>query len=128
MRLIRPLLYWLPTLAWMVVIFGFSSQHSLHASTIAWQDFTIKKSAHFSEYFVYAILLYFSLFHTTRFARHQLLIFTLSISLLYAISDEYHQSYIPGRSPMVRDVAIDTAGAALALALVSTTRYYRYSH
>lgn len=37
------------------------------------------------------------------------------ISFLYAVSDEYHQSFVPGRGPAFRDVLIDTIGASFAL-------------
>jgi len=37
------------------------------------------------------------------------------ITVLYGVSDEFHQSFVPGRTPDVADVAADAAGAALAL-------------
>ena len=42
---------------------------------------------------------------------------TLSITLLYAVSDEIHQLFVPGRSGMLRDVLIDLFGALIALGL-----------
>lgn len=41
------------------------------------------------------------------------------ISVLYAISDEYHQSFVPGRDADPFDVAVDSAGIALALGAIS---------
>ena len=38
------------------------------------------------------------------------------ISVAYGVSDEWHQSFVPGRSPEARDVLVDGIGAALALA------------
>ena len=37
------------------------------------------------------------------------------IAVVYGVSDEFHQSFVPGRSPDVADVVADAAGAALAL-------------
>jgi VanZ family protein len=43
----------------------------------------------------------------------------VAIALLYGITDEWHQSYVPGRSPDVRDVVADTVGAVLAMLVVA---------
>ncbi len=43
---------------------------------------------------------------------------SLAICSLYAASDEFHQTLVPGRSGEVRDVVIDTIGSAVAIALV----------
>lgn len=43
----------------------------------------------------------------------------LIVSFLYAVSDEAHQYFVPGRTPLVMDVIIDTAGAAVGIALYS---------
>lgn len=43
--------------------------------------------------------------------------FALLICVLYAISDEVHQKFIPGRSGEVRDVIIDTAGASVGISV-----------
>jgi hypothetical protein len=42
----------------------------------------------------------------------------LLLSILYAISDEWHQSYVPGRSATIQDTLVDTAGACLGWAAV----------
>lgn len=41
------------------------------------------------------------------------------ISLVYAVSDEYHQSLVPGREPRIRDVVIDSIGALFAVYVVA---------
>jgi VanZ family protein len=45
------------------------------------------------------------------------------MACLYSATDEFHQSFVPGRHPAVTDVMIDAAGAALALFLAN--RYYK---
>jgi len=39
----------------------------------------------------------------------------LSIVLLYAATDEFHQFFIPGRTPLISDIYIDTCGGAIAI-------------
>jgi len=45
------------------------------------------------------------------------------MAVLYSTTDEFHQSFVPGRHPAVTDVMIDAFGAAVALFL--TNRYYK---
>ena len=42
----------------------------------------------------------------------------LLITIGYALTDEFHQSFTPGREPHLRDIVIDGIGAAVALKLV----------
>ena len=109
--------YWWPTVVWAAVIFGFSSKPTLITSHIYWQDFVVKKIAHLFVYAVLAVLLYRSLKHTTKLNKTYLLLFTITITTLYALSDEFHQSFTPGREPRLRDVAIDVVGAITGLNL-----------
>lgn len=50
------------------------------------------------------------------------IIFALIFSIIYAVSDEFHQSFVPGRDSSFRDILIDIAGIVLAL-LVSVYIY-----
>ena len=43
----------------------------------------------------------------------------ITIAVLYGISDEYHQSLVPGRAATVLDVVVDSAGAVLAVVAVT---------
>ncbi|GAB2490036.1 hypothetical protein GCM10008929_12990 [Alkalibacterium psychrotolerans] len=47
------------------------------------------------------------------------ILIALLVSFLYAVSDELHQAFVPGRTPLVMDVLIDTAGATVGVALYS---------
>lgn len=75
----------------------------------------LRKSAHFFAYAVLALLLAYAL-KTSGLDMRRAMLFAFFGSVLYAVSDEIHQLYIPGRSGEVRDVLIDTAGAAFGLA------------
>lgn len=107
--------HWLPTLAWAVLIYSFSSQPTLSTSNIYWQDFIIKKTAHLFVYAVLSTLIYRSLRLTTHYSRPYLLLFTLALTLIYAVTDEFHQTFTLGREPTLRDVFIDVAGGSLGL-------------
>jgi VanZ family protein len=50
---------------------------------------------------------------------------TLLIVFLYACSDEYHQSFVPGRTALFSDVCIDTSGAAIGLLLLLVFHFCR---
>lgn len=115
-------LYWLPTFLWMAVIFGFSSQPTLHSSSFDLVDFIIKKTAHFCEYFILASMLTYSLRKSTKFTRTQILFTAFIIGVLYAASDEVHQTFTLGRDGTVRDVLIDSAGALVSV-YISKTKF-----
>jgi VanZ family protein len=107
--------YWLPALVWGSVIFWFSSRPAVQTSAVDWQDFLVKKAAHFVEYYLLAVLIYRSLASTTNYSKLKLVIIAFFLASAYAISDEIHQSFIPGREPRLRDVFIDSAGIVVAL-------------
>ena len=77
----------------------------------------IRKLAHFSIYTVVGILL-MSFISTYKLKEGIRIIVSLVIGIIYAASDEIHQSFIPGRGPQVTDVMIDTMGVLLGILLV----------
>ena len=109
--------YWLPLFAWMVIIFYLSSRPSLPGPPDPWMDLMLKKGGHFCVHGVLAFLWWRVLSRGRRRAWTPLL-GALVLTTLYAISDEYHQSLVPGRQPRVVDVVIDASGAAIALGIV----------
>lgn len=108
-------------LAWMGGIFWLSAQPDLPHAPEPWLDVVLKKGAHAALFGVLA-LLYLGVLQGDGppSLRDRWLAFGLTV--LYALSDEFHQSFVPGRTPSLRDVLIDGAGAALALRLVSPRR------
>lgn len=114
----RKWLYWLPTLVWMAMIFVLSNRTAVQASGIDWQDFVIKKTAHFVEYGILAGLMYWSCIKTVSVKLSKLIIVVWILTVAYAMSDEFHQSFIPGRGPAIRDVFIDSLGAATVLGFI----------
>lgn len=115
----RRALRWLPALLWMTLIFWFSSQSDLPRPTSDLLNLLMRKSAHFSEYAVLALAYHWALTGSLPSRGGQRWrAAALLLALLYAISDEYHQSWTPLRHPSALDVLIDTAGAATGLWLL----------
>ncbi|MBI4153565.1 VanZ family protein [Candidatus Woesebacteria bacterium] len=110
----KTLRFWMPPTLWAVVIFLFSTLPTVKTFEFYWWDFTIKKSAHIIEYGIFSLLLYRA-FINTGVDRKKAAIYSILISVLYGLTDEYHQGFTPGREPKLRDVGFDTIGAILAI-------------
>jgi len=102
---------WLPPLALMGAIFFFSAQPSLD-SGLGWIDHIGRKVIHFGEYALLTYLCWRALEPSTNPRRAALLAFVLASA--YAVTDEYHQSFVEGRHGTPVDWLIDSAGAAAA--------------
>jgi VanZ family protein len=114
-RLIEPLLLWLsphPNQSWIGIL-----------------NHLFRKAGHLTEYAILALLLWRAICNTRvgrqsttqprqslweqwRWAEAGL---SLSIVFLYAATDEFHQMFVPTRTPMLSDVLIDTCGGAVGL-------------
>jgi VanZ family protein len=108
---------WGAVLAWMGLIYWFSAQSSFALLDHVWQPSLLSIAAHFTEYAVLAALLWLALRKTPALARLATPV-AFGLAVLYALSDEWHQSFVPGRYPDGRDVLVDALGAAVALWLV----------
>lgn len=75
----------------------------------------LRKLAHLTEYAIFSLLIYASFLDTVDFEwRPRLALGGIVIAGLYSLTDEYHQSYVVGRTPSIIDCGIDTVGASLA--------------
>ena len=108
MKLVNKLPKWLPALVLMLIIFAFSNTPSSGLPTFNAADFVIKKGAHMLGYALLA-LSYLRTFDGD--IRKRKLIWLWAI--LYAATDEFHQSFIPGRQASFWDVAADVTGALI---------------
>lgn len=132
------------TILWMIVIFLFSNsngEESTRASNYFVNKITpivektidgkltdkqiedyiarpIRKGAHFIEYFILGVLMTASICTYTTSSSDQIII-SIFICILYAASDEFHQTFISGRSGQITDVLIDTLGSLCGISLVS---------
>lgn len=129
--------YWVPAIAWMVLIFlgstdVLSAEHTsrflipfLHWldprmswATINMLQIVIRKLGHVTEYAILAALLWRAVRGAHWHIKVSLLFFAVwLICVIFAASDEFHQSFVPSRTPSVHDVMIDTCGAFVGLAL-----------
>lgn len=121
----------IPAVIWMGVIFFTSHQpgETLDEGMLVWiqtvfpsvQDLNF---GHFVSYFILALAVYFALGPRWMNWRGRLL--TVLICVLYGITDEFHQSFVPGRSPDIMDVRNDMIGAAIAMLLVIPGPVHRF--
>ena len=79
-------------------------------------QFIVRKGAHFAIFLTLGALCQLAM-STYNIKLKRRVISALSISLVYAIFDEVHQTFVPGRAGQVRDVLIDFAGALTGVAL-----------
>lgn len=125
----------------MWIIFGFSNQDGEKSGSISRQitevitknisviqnlpkdekqivlkrvEHIVRKIAHFSIYTVIGLLL-MSLMSTYKIKQKNRIVTSAIIGLLYAISDEIHQAFIPGRGPQITDVGIDFSGVIMGI-------------
>jgi VanZ family protein len=129
----KALKYWWPAVAWACVIFFFATEVFSGATTsriiipfLRWLlpnadpetlgrlHVLIRKGAHVASYFVFSWLVLRGVRGEARGWTWRWGITSLLIAAGYALLDEFHQSFVPGRGAAVRDVILDVAGATLA--------------
>ena len=128
---------WGPVAAWAAVIFlastsWFSGSHteSLVRPLLVWLlpgvsphtidtlHAAIRKLAHFTEYAIFGWLIARALRDARGWQLHHAVL-AVALAGTYAVSDELHQRFVPGRTAAVGDVLIDTLGAATAQLLIA---------
>jgi len=107
--------YWGPAFLLMAAIFAFSSIPSTEIPNFGWVDFIIKKGGHALGYGLLAL----GYLRGLRGERSEILsrqfFVAWVLATLYSATDEFHQSFVPGRHPAITDVMIDSIGAAAAI-------------
>lgn len=132
---LQKFLAWAALLVWMGVIFYFSHQSGdasmqlsdgiLDSFESLFQNFLdyhtlsyiVRKIAHFTEYFILGLLVY-HLVKQYRCVSKKEIIWMILFCVIYAMSDEFHQVFIGGRSPKVFDVIIDSLGSSLSILIL----------
>lgn len=143
-RFLKPFSF-LPALILMYMIYSFSAQDaqtsteaSLSVSRLVirvvnrvgnqnWDPWTmeenaqkiqvpVRKAAHMAEYFLLAVAVAFPLY-VYGVRGFLLMLLATVICVCYACGDEYHQSFVSGRAPSMRDVGIDSIGVILGVIL-----------
>lgn len=91
-------------------------------------EFFIRKGAHVTVFMILAVLFYYAFTKTTAFKRSLSVTLAWVCTVLYAITDEWHQGLTPNRTPYAGDVVLDAVGASfavIAIVLLSTIRRQR---
>jgi VanZ family protein len=106
---------YLPPMLWAMVIFLFSSQTNLPGFEESAYDFILKKLAHIFVYLVLYLLVFRAVKITIKADNSKLiLLLPVVICIMYATSDEFHQSLVPGRYATLRDIGYDMIGVGIA--------------
>ncbi|HEY2625145.1 MAG TPA: VanZ family protein [Candidatus Udaeobacter sp.] len=130
--------YWLPVLIWLGLIFVGSTDvlsaeqtsrflvpflqwldPKISGATIATIQVVVRKLGHITEYAILAMLLWRGLRHGTRLQAKMSILFSLAwlAAAIFAVTDEFHQSFVPSRTASPIDVMIDICGAMIGLAI-----------
>jgi VanZ family protein len=133
--------YWLPVVLWASTIFGASSDSGSfrHSSRIIgplvhWLFpnlseeqihaivFIVRKIAHLTEFAIFALLVWNALqrprWKDSRPWSWRSAVESLWFAVLYATTDEFHQTFVPSREGCLRDVFIDSCGAVTGMLLL----------
>jgi VanZ family protein len=139
MKMRRLLMDWVPVIAWMCLIFAgstdlMSAEHTSrflvpflrwldpHVSfkTIALVQLIVRKVGHVTEYAILAALLWRALRHYWSLVQRSFwksATIALTVALIYATADEFHQSFVLSRTATVHDVVMDIVGALVGLTI-----------
>ncbi|MDO9085169.1 MAG: VanZ family protein [Anaerolineaceae bacterium] len=139
--LARFLFSWLPVVLWAAIIFLFSANPDPYkylpeawrylipirevsdSSLAEW----IGQLMHFIEYAVLSLLLSRALYKTSA-ASTKIPALVILISMLFALSDEIHQLFVPGRAFQVVDLIIDLLGATFGVYLYTRLKIEPLRH
>ncbi len=114
--------YQLPAILWMLIIFLLSSRQRVGVSETYWINFFIFKTLHVIEYaFLYALTL--RALASGKQPSKKTYSIALLVTILYAISDEMHQTFVPTREGTLRDVIIDSIGATSMMFVLKHDRF-----
>ena len=139
-------LSWVVVLLWMVFIFKLSSQPANESKELSSRvtEFVVetvekvtskkfevedlghivRKNAHFFSYLIFGVLV-MNAFRRLGAKGFKSCIHALIFSMLYAVSDEVHQAFVPGRGPQITDVLIDSLGVITGVLIYSLAGYVR---
>lgn len=124
-------------MGWCLMIFGWSHQTGEESQAVSEViageindgnqviGFFVRKAAHLFEYLVLGILIMLFINTFSLNNKYQLMI-AIIFCVLYALSDEFHQTFVSGRFGTLVDVLIDSGGSLLGIALTSVFYYFKY--
>ena len=136
--------YWLPVLLWMALIFFLSHQDkdesrrtselvlwvlnflNLDIETLraSYAPLIIRKLAHMTEYAILAILSFRAFNYSVSIPEIRILVWNFCVA--YAMTDEFHQTFVSGRGGSIVDVGIDAIGALIGIGLIFFYQRFTY--
>lgn len=145
------IVYWLPVIFWMLLIFMLSSQPASESNNLSTGvtkyiiktigkflpldietstvinvvsklNHYVRKSAHFISYLILGVLV-LNAFIKSKIEMKKAIFYSLIICVLYSISDEFHQLFVPGRGGQVKDVIIDSGGSFTGVLMLTIKNY-----
>ena len=120
----KRILRWIPAAIMMVLIYIASATPGDEVPEFGTIDLIVKKGGHMTGYALLAIACFLAAYGDTK-NKTRCAVIALCISVVYAVSDEYHQSFTPDRSPSVIDVCIDTVGAIIGIGIAAFISRFR---
>lgn len=144
-RKLKIIISWALVISWMVVIFMLSSQVAeqsnelstgitqtvieiIQKATPFWEigseqlNHILRKGAHFTAYMILGMIVMNAL-NKSFGIRKRHIFWGCMICVIYAVSDEVHQAFVPGRGPALKDVMIDSAGAFTGIIFMRKIKY-----
>ena len=143
---LRKKIFWVLALIWMIIIFSLSGQKGEESAGLShdicrvigfvtqydfdkWTEdaqeryieklqYPVRKAAHFTEYMILAGLLTGAWYDENKKRLSGFAVPAL-IGIIYAATDEFHQTFISGRGGMVKDVMIDSCGVIAGVLIMS---------
>ena len=99
---------------------------NISEATLNLIHFMVRKAGHFSEYAIFALLAGRALRTSSRkLLRQQWFWLSFLVVVVYALGDEFHQSFVPSRTASIYDSMIDMFGGLTALALLTIRQHRR---
>jgi len=116
------IIYWLPPILWASVIFYLSGVPNLNSGLQIFWDVFWRKLAHAAEFGILNLLFWRALYYGENAGIKKALVWSLVFTMLYAVSDELHQYFVPLRQCRWQDVMQDSLGAIAVSAFLSFQR------
>lgn len=117
--------YYIPIIFWVGIIFYLSGRPDLKVvgdKLVVW-EIILRKFGHVSEYLILGWLFFRLMYQAHGQKLNRSLVWSMVFVLLFSISDEYHQTFVPGRQGKLIDVVVDSIGALLGLQMLNI--YYK---
>lgn len=115
---------WLPAFLLMGVIFMLSSRQRISVSDEMVVNFSFFKTLHVLEYALLTFFMLRGLFFTTKIRIQKMILLAGLFAVLYGITDEFHQTFVPTRTGQPRDVLIDLIGIICVMIFLYKKRHH----